>query len=434
MMEYIPNICLGIVELTNIILCYSQIFHMKITKQKNRIFIWYIGICIINALNIYCDMQISVAFVNLLYGFATIWFVIDDKKWNAVKLYLCAYMMETIICFAVSYICAMVLDIPQVTFDGDIRLASLINSSFWIMMLIKIIVVKNSKKEPYEYKFGNAIYVALTVGSVSFLFILSAIQYFGDYFDIPYNHLDLLGFLLTCVCIIFYLLFFWLAKSIYKNEVYLRDREIMNVQMSEQEKYVGLIIEKNEDIRKFRHDIKEHMWVISNYLSKNEYERARNYINELYSYYDKVECVKYTGIIAVDAIISQKKKDMDSEGIEFIWEGSRCKIPEILEIFDLCTLFANILNNAIEACKSIDKASKKIEMQMRIDGDRIYIMERNRVAGEIRFDESGNPVSTKNDANRHGYGCKNIRNVVEKYEGELQFNVEDGIFEIEIVI
>ncbi len=435
MEEYLLNIVLAIIELTNIILCYAQILRVKVTKKVSKIALWYVGIVVIISINWYCGWGIPVAVLNMVYGLVTVWMVTECKVIHAVGLYLCAYMIESIINTEISYIYAMLVNVPQFELSDKIVNTIMMDSSFCTIIVFKLVIENISKKKrEHQYTFGNSMYVALYLGSFSFMLILSAVNYFGERFNIPYNQTNLLGFLLTTVCIIFYVLFFWLAISIHNNETYQKEKDMMQLYTNEQDKYINLVVEKDADMRSFRHDLKEQMDVISGLLSRNEYDEAIKYIDKLYEHYNNAVIEKYTGDMAVDAIISQKKIIMDDEEIVFKWNGSDLSIPNSIEVYDMCTLFINILNNAIEACRSLEVSDRYIEVEMRITGENVYIMERNKVARDVEFDSKGNPVSSKDDKKNHGFGSKNIRHTVEKYNGVLLYSIEDGIFTLEVKV
>ncbi len=435
MEEYLLNIVLAIIELTNIILCYAQILRVKVTKKVSKIALWYVGIVVFISINWYCGVGIPVAVLNMVYGLVTVWMVTECKVIHAVGLYLCAYMIESIINTEISYMYAMLVNVPQFELSDKIVNTIMMDSSFCTIIVFKLFIENISKKKrEHQYTFGNSMYVALYLGSFSFMLILSAVNYFGERFNIPYNQTNLLGFLLTTVCIIFYVLFFWLAISIHNNETYQKEKDMMQLYAIEQDKYINLVVEKDADMRSFRHDLKEQMDVISGLLSRNEYDEAHRYIDKLYEHYNKAVIEKYTGDMAVDAIISQKKIIMDDEEIEFKWNGSDLSIPNSIEVYDMCTLFINILNNAIEACRGLEVSDRYIEVEMRITGENVYIMERNKVIRDVEFDSKGNPVSSKDDKKNHGFGSKNIRHTVEKYKGVLLYSIVDGIFTLEVKV
>lgn len=293
-------------------------------------------------------------------------------------------------------------------------------------------IEKNVKTD--KLGFSKGVYVAVTIAAISFLFIMSAVQAIGTNYNVPYNQTNFLGFLWTIVCIVFFFLFIWLSKTIYKKNVYEKEKDMMNLYMIEQEKYIKLVVEKDMDMRRFRHDVKEHMSIVYKYMEDLAYEEGKDYIRKMYEVFSDSQVIRYTGINAVDAIISEKKRYMDEKGIVFNMKPSICKFPSRLEIYDMCTMFANIISNAIEACDILEADDKYIDMSVFIYEGKVFISESNKLKKALKFDEMGNPISTKEDKNKHGFGSKNIREVVEKYGGELRYHMDNEVFTIEIII
>ena len=435
MEAYFWDIAHGIIELTNILLCYSQILRVKVTRKISRLALWYGGLVAHTVLAIHYGWVVPIMVLNIFYGMLTVWLVVDTKPIAAIGLYQCVYMIEAIVNVEVSYICAMIADVPQYELTSRNSSVVLLKSSFIVIMIVKIVIEKlSSREQKQRYTFGYAMYVALYLASFSFMLLIGGVESVSLRYGISSVESNLLGFLLSTVCILFYVLFLWLANSIHKNEAYCTEKKMMEMYVSEQDKYINLVVEKDADMRSFRHDLKERMDVVVGLLSRKEYDEAYRYIEKLYEHYNDVVIERYTGDMAIDAIISQKKSIMDADNIELIWKGSDLSIPKTIEVYDLCTIYINVLNNAIEACKKLDITERYVEIETRISADNMYIMASNKLADKITFDEYGDPVSSKKDKNNHGYGSKNIRSTVEKYNGILMYSTDEGVFRLEIKI
>ena len=59
---------------------------------------------------------------------------------------------------------------------------------------------------------------------------------------------------------------------------------------------------------------------------------------------------------------------------------------------------------------------------------------KNSFIGEVKLDDDGFPVTTKEDKRYHGFGLKSIRYVVEKYDGSVAVQVEDGMFNLNVLV
>ena len=100
---------------------------------------------------------------------------------------------------------------------------------------------------------------------------------------------------------------------------------------------------------------------------------------------------------------------------------------------DIYSLFGNILDNSINACKELDDLDKRcISLNVYNINDFIVISEQNYFKGTLNFD-SGLPISSK-DYRYHGFGMKSIKMIVNKYHGSLYIDTSNNIFSLTIII
>lgn len=433
-MDYILDGILMIVDLTNIILCYTQILRKELCDNKKRIILAYVSAAICSGIYTFCSTEAWSIFIEIAIPCTAVVFVINWDRMKTILLLPCAYVLESAVCIMCSYIVAMILDVPQATLANDKVAEIFICLSVSLIIGGKLLYDRKKGIKNDKLGFSKGVYVSVTIAAISFLFIMSAVQAIGTDYKVPYNQTNFLGFLWSIVCIVFFFLFIWLSRTIYKKNVYEKEKDMMNLHMIEQEKYIKLVVEKDMDMRKFRHDVKEHMSIVYKCMEDSAYEEGKEYIRKMYEVFSDSQVIRYTGINAVDAIISEKKRRMDEKGIVFNMKPSICEFPSRFEIYDMCTMFTNIISNAIDACDSLEGCDKYINMSVSIYEGKVLISECNKLANALKFDEMGNPISTKEDKNKHGFGSKNIRAVVEKYGGELRYHIDNEMFEVEIVL
>ena len=116
--------------------------------------------------------------------------------------------------------------------------------------------------------------------------------------------------------------------------------------------------------------------------------------------------------------VGVKSNDVQSIDIDF------------LEQIDITTVFGNILDNAVEACEISVK--KQINLKIYPFNEFIYVQLSNTFAGEMKWDGKEKPVSGKGE--QHGIGLENVEKVLMKYNGNMQFSVEEDIFAVEIML
>ena len=141
-----------------------------------------------------------------------------------------------------------------------------------------------------------------------------------------------------------------------------------------------------------------------------------------------------TGNEALDVILSEKSLLCYRKGIVLtcVADGGRL---DFMSATDLYSLFGNALDNAIEAVMKIDDPDGRIiGLRIHAVGQMVTINLKNSFVGEVELDDDGFPVTTKEDKRYHGFGLKSIRYVVEKYDGSVAVQVEDGMFNLNVLV
>jgi sensor histidine kinase regulating citrate/malate metabolism len=151
-------------------------------------------------------------------------------------------------------------------------------------------------------------------------------------------------------------------------------------------------------------------------------------LSDVISIYDST---MKTGNATLDVILSQKSLFCSQNGIKFacIADGGQLNF---LSEEDTYSLFGNIIDNAIEAVKNLEKEKRIITLRVIRKGNMISVNERNPFEGTIHY-ESGWPTTSKSDSRYHGFGIKSIRMVCEKHHASLSLSSESNTFNISIL-
>lgn len=216
-------------------------------------------------------------------------------------------------------------------------------------------------------------------------------------------------------------------RKIYKEEGIMKDQYL---RMSK-EHYAGLAAHMQE-IRRLKHDMKAHISVINKYVEDGSLEQLKRYVGELTEEHMKQNVsIVNTGNELVDAIISDGVSKGYGRDIVIDCMG---ELPQDMEIsdFDLCTIFYNLLSNAMEACDKLNIEEKKIHIKLKKTNDEIRIVFENPVEWEVNVEALGTYTS-KSDKENHGFGISNIRSTVEKYDGNMAMSAENGVFKTVII-
>lgn len=197
----------------------------------------------------------------------------------------------------------------------------------------------------------------------------------------------------------------------------------------EKEYYEAQIKYINE-IRSIRHDIQAHMIALQYYLDAGDYEKAKAYLGDMKQNQKSGGLVlKDTGNDLVNAIASDV---LGRSQREIVLEVSGL-LPEqlLMSEYDTCTLFSNLFSNACEACEKLQDIKPVISIEVHEKKDDWSIVMRNPIEWKVRTDKTG-LLTSKEDKESHGYGVKNMMQVVKKYEGKMEFLITENYFQVEI--
>ncbi len=150
---------------------------------------------------------------------------------------------------------------------------------------------------------------------------------------------------------------------------------------------------------------------------------------ELESYRPELQ----TGSSVLDTIIAGKMMTCSNNHIKItcVADGN---ILDFMHVADICTIFGNALDNAIESVSLIEDVEKRlIHLTLSTKKNFVMIQVRNYCEGTIKL-RDGYPVTTKADKSAHGFGIKSIKYTVEKYRGTVTFDVNKNWFELRILI
>ncbi len=185
---------------------------------------------------------------------------------------------------------------------------------------------------------------------------------------------------------------------------------------------------------RLRHDMKNHVIALTGLARGKEWEKVESYLEHMEDTL-WVTNGDITGNKAVDALLYQKKKQAEREHIK--WECD-VQIPKIWGIheFELCILFGNLLDNALEACGRMEEGSDCFVSIKAKAVKKCFLLEiKNSMnPGEEWKNSLKNNFTKKGIPREHGIGLLNVNDVIHNYQGTLNIEMNNGIFEISVLI
>lgn len=299
---------------------------------------------------------------------------------------------------------------------------------FWIIFAVKSRRWKKRYFDSWQQRRLTQWETILLWGIGFFLLVLFLLLSMIDEFSFT---LSLARGLAICAAVVLGIMFYAVAAVTVQGNIktYFEREAVMNeYYLNAQLKHFKAYQEAQKETRRIRHDMKNHMACLYALLEKEHYEEAQLYIKEMNELVNQAGERFHTGDPMIDAILNEKDPDASAHGIRLSVEG----IPEFqhMEPVDVCTIFANAIDNAIEAQKDLNGCEKRIQVSFVRQHAMQYIRIENP-AEKVR--QTGTSFLTEKDPKEHGLGLDNIRRAVEKYHGQMNASYQNGLFVLELL-
>ena len=228
--------------------------------------------------------------------------------------------------------------------------------------------------------------------------------------------------------IIFYLSILFLISYSLTNNYLMKLSKDYEKQIRVQSEHYVQLANATQELRCFKHDYNNMRLGITALIREKRIVEALDVLDN-----QKIDItttfLKYdTGNGIVDALLTDKQRQADNINTTITFEGA---VPrDSIEAVDLCIIFGNPLDNAIEACAEIDaEAPKEIHISCACNSGFVFIEITNPVQKKVEI--RGNlPETTKPDKEMHGFGLYSLEKVIKKYDGEVTCECDETIFKL----
>lgn len=189
----------------------------------------------------------------------------------------------------------------------------------------------------------------------------------------------------------------------------------------EQKEHYKDLDESRKELRKYIHDYKNHQILLSQLLHQKKYEQADEYLKTIIN---KIDDIEYTDTVmnnTLDAVLYKYKIDTKRKGIDFVVKGHYPE-NEKMDTYDICTIFSNLIDNAIQA--EVESGKKSIIAQFKYDEKELFFSLENDYLHIVK-DDNGKFETTKGDYDSHGMGLEIVRECVKKYNGQIEYYINE---------
>ena len=372
---------------------------------------------------IYFWIPCMIAAVSLMVGF--IYFCCDVNFQDAGYFGMIAFVVaEFMASLEWQIVCTVWTNELPGRVTKIIMLAAVYGAVFFLLWkLLQQHLPKDGKLNISFKEYFSAAVIVIAVFAVSNLSFVSNADTFANGYALEIGHVrtivDLGG-----IAVLY-------AHLIQCGELRVR-RELEAVQNVLQNQYVQYKQSRESiDLINYKyHDLKHQIAVLR---SETDPEKRNEFLNHMEDEIKQYEAQNKTGNKVLDTVLTSKSLYCAKHGITFtcVADGT---LLDFMDIMDICSIFGNALDNAIECeLKIADKEKRLIHVTVSQQKNFLILRFENYYEGSLKVKE-GRFLTTKKEKEFHGYGIKSIRYTVNKYDGAVSIDTKENWFDLKILI
>ena len=254
--------------------------------------------------------------------------------------------------------------------------------------------------------------------------------------DLQYKRL--LGYELGTVIPVMGILFPILLVNIISRHYALEKTLIQEDYITAELAYINQYKQNQNETKAFRHDIINNLSILSILFTEENYDKADEYLNSLLGKIKDITPKFITGDEMLDCIVGMKSSIMEKEGITFTIDGVVDGGLGMKPV-DICNVFADALDHAIEACEKLSK-EKWISLSMKKTEKYFSIKLSNPIPSDEDLKKPNKKPENKAFVSRigewphHDFGTHKLKAIIHQYDGIEKVEAKDGIYTLSIMI
>ncbi len=190
-------------------------------------------------------------------------------------------------------------------------------------------------------------------------------------------------------------------------------------------KRMSVLQEAEETHRRLRHDMRHHLETIVEFAKEGDTSSILSYIGEYETEISEASVRKYSLNRTVNSILSAYANKAEEGGVSF---SARCNVPKELKVreIDVIALLGNLLENALHGCGESGKENPYMKIHIRLQNERLIIVCNNTCSDHLKLFD-GLPKGKS-------IGISSILSVCRKYDGNLDYKVENEVCSVCVVL
>lgn len=264
--------------------------------------------------------------------------------------------------------------------------------------------------------------LSLLVLPLSSVFTLLCLMYLTAHLTLnqfTYVIFIIISFVLLVSNVIVFFVHEKIISTLIQNSEYQLEKQKAEIN---QEYYAEL--ERQYDLSNILiHDIKKHLGVVRTYITENENNEAVSYIDSVYETNEIQSLKQFSKNKLVNVIVSRYAQLCSLNDVELLTDIRNVDFS-FMDESDLTALLDNLLENAFEAAKNTSE--KRIDLFVE-NKNEYYVIVKVKNSCDTPPKKKGDKfISTKSNKNYHGIGIKSIKRIVQKYNGNSEFEYDSN--------
>lgn len=410
-----------ILELTKFLIIYLLGFSMKLTKVSERRILAACFTVLIGILMNYFKLSLLYPILYILFAVFVFYLLIEQVTYRNMVIVFWA----TGVIFSVDSISYVFLRLGLRITEYQLNQYQNLSASCITLIFLGIIfgVISHNQKTALQelsvWYFVAFLLICIVNAAVLAIIEKKLMNVHGEftavYVMLVISSLVQMAFVLV------------LASS---NNGHRKNEELKEQYLELQAEHYQYLEERNLATKKFRHDMRAHMYVVKQYICEKKWNQLEGYIDTICGEIEYMPGYLSVKNETVDAILNYYDNQFVKRNAVLKVTGN---LPQECHVhaYDLCTIFSNILSNAVEGIGALEEGQAMLSVYF--DDGIIYIREENVYAGKLKRNR-GEIVTTKTDEELHGFGIQNIKDSVAKYGGNVVITESGTSFIIDIVM
>ncbi|WP_166525061.1 sensor histidine kinase [Caproicibacter fermentans] len=296
-----------------------------------------------------------------------------------------------------------------------------------MLLFYKFIVILLKKQENYfVYMRQFAILVLFLIINVVVIYFLTLMAANSELDQKSIHYIMMLMTLLSSILNLSVIYFF---EFISKSTLLQKRIELMQQKVDMQYNYYQqLEIEYNKS-QKIMHDVKNHIEIINQLYQSKHFDKGLEYTSKLNSIIDELGLKFNCNNKILNIIVNENIKKCELNEIKFSYSVENLDLS-FIDDMDITAIFANLFDNAVEACQKVNENDRKIELRLYKFNNMLIVNLLNSYA---------DPIIKRNErflSNKMGHkaiGLSNVKQAIDKYDGDINIDIDQNKFSVSIM-